>query len=222
VWAGGWPHFVGRTLHFRHGPSLPRIKTRQIGPRFQVLAAPPRLPPSAGRTACAGSPGTVETGRQFLGRSSGRRGRASPAASSLPTAQPLHLQAGGCSASRQPSPVLQPALQTATQLLGSPAAARFFSVARSPLFSSIFPGCVPHFLGPKRRRGLAVAPQPGRRFTVSPLCPRCGSPAPAGRTGPLGQCKLLFIAGRRLSSARGGDPSVILALPAACRDARLP
>jgi len=140
VWAGGLAALPWAAPNISPWPSLPRSDRGRSG-TIQVLAAPPRLRRRSGRLPRR-SPGTVGNGTES-GRSLAVRGRASPAASSLPHCS-LSISRPGCSASAPAIPSgLQALRYNRHHCLGALRGA-WFSVRDLRFQPAIFPACVPH------------------------------------------------------------------------------
>jgi len=204
----------------------PRDQTlRQIA-RFRWLAASPGLRRPVWRLPSPFSAGQWKRTAILVASPAGR-GRASPAASSLPTAS-LSISPGrGASASAPASPVVtSPCATTATKLLWKPCAGAWFLGARYPLFSKHFRGLVAH-PGAEAEALVAWAVHPSQGGVdvhgVFPLVRAWRQPGASRRTGPLVAMQLLVIARTAASVALGrGSLQLILALPRSLQNARLP
>jgi len=180
---------------------LPAIQTRPDRHGFRCWRLPPGLPPSGWATASPFSGQWKRTAIWFALWAGVARIRRQPARSPC-QASPSPGRGAQRRASHFPSGYQARAYNRTTAW--SPARPLVSRCAISA-FSRHFPGLRCPLLGPKRRRWHGPSTPAGSTFTVSPPCPRCGSPAPAGETGGRwGQCSFCHRQDGGLSSARGG------------------
>jgi len=181
----GWPVAALR------GPQ-PNISPMAIAPAIRpgrsarsVLAAPPGLAARRLGDCLAVLQGQWKRDAIWSGFSGSVAPH--PGSQLAPHCQPLPILQAGCSASRQPSPVVtSPALTTATKNWPWEPCAALVSSVRDLRFQQAFSRALVPLLGAEAERWSGPFTPAGSTSRVSACRPRAGSPAPAGRTGPLG------------------------------------